>query len=87
MLERFGHIIPWVLVAVLGLLVLSIFLMHRTLLEGFDDSPPPQVSSAQRAQAISNMKAASSGNTNKLTDDKITEINTFLLNAMTNMEQ
>ena len=87
MLERFGYIIPWVLVAVLGLLVLSIFLMHRTLLEGFDDTstPPPQVSSAQRAQAISNMKAAASGNTNKLTDDKITEINTFLLNAMTSM--
>jgi hypothetical protein len=31
------------------------------------------------------MKAAASGNTNKLTDDKITEINTFLLNAMTTM--
>jgi hypothetical protein len=61
--------------------------MHRTLLEGFDDTstPPPPASPAQRALAINNMKAAASGNIDKLTDDKITEINTFLLTAMTNM--
>ena len=46
MLERFGHIIPWILVAVLGLLALAILMRYRSLLqpiyyfEEFQDAPP-----------------------------------------------
>jgi hypothetical protein len=115
MLERFGHIIPWILVAVLGLLALSILIMHRTLLspyyihEGFQDTtddtsadttadppadapsdptsePPPPADSMKRKTAINNMKSAAAAKpSNVPNDDKITEINTFILTAMTNM--
>ena len=46
MLERFGHIIPWILVTVLGLLALAILMRYRSLLqpiyyfEEFQDAPP-----------------------------------------------
>jgi len=94
MLERFGHIIPLVLVIVLGVLALSILVMYRSLLdpyyihEGFEDTtstPPPAANATQRAMAIDNMKSAASGTNPNAKDDKITEINTFILTAITNM--
>ena len=65
MLKRFGHIIPWILVIVLGLLVLSMFAMYRSFLfpypEGFDDVPPPPADPAKRMRAIHDMKMAAEG--------------------------
>ena len=52
MLERFGHIIPWILVAVLGLLALAILMRYRSLLqpiyyyEEFQDAPPSDETTA-----------------------------------------
>ena len=93
MLERFGHIIPLVLVVVLGVLALSILVMYRSLLdpyyihEGFQDTstPPPAANAAQRTMAINNIKSAASGTNPNAKDDKITEINTFILTGITNM--
>lgn len=93
MLERFGHIIPLVLVTVLGVLALSILVMYRSLLdpcyihEGFEDTstPPPAANAAQRTMAINNIKSSASGTNPNAKDDKITEINTFILTSITNM--
>lgn len=89
MLKRFGHIIPWILVIVLGLLVLSMFAMYRSFLfpypEGFDDVPPPPADPAKRMRAIHDMKTAAEGVQVESSDDMISNINAFILKAMTNM--
>jgi hypothetical protein len=89
MLKRFGHIIPWILVIVLGLLVLSMFAMYRSFLfpypEGFDDMPPPPADPAKRMRAIHDMKTAAEGVQVESSDDMISNINAFILKAMTNM--
>jgi hypothetical protein len=67
--------------------------MYRSLLdpyyihEGFQDTstPPPPANAAQRTMAINNIKSAASGTNPNAKDDKITEINTFILTAITSM--
>ena len=89
MLKRFGHIIPWILVSVLGLLVLSMFAIYRSFIlpypEGFDDSPPPLPDPAKRMRAINDMQTSVAGTQVESSDDMISNINAFILKAMSNM--
>lgn len=90
MLVRFGHIIPWILVGVLGLLALSILVMYRTVLfEGFDDTdvPPPLPTAVERARAINDMKTSVAGTAPEASVDSKKEVNAFILKSMTDMIQ
>lgn len=90
MLVRFGHIIPWILVSVLGLLALSILVMYRTVLfEGFEDTdvPPPVPTDVERARAINDMKTSVAGTAPEVPIDVTKDVNTFILKSMTDMIQ
>lgn len=85
MLVRFGHIIPWILVIVLGMLALSIVFMYRTVIfEEFEDTnvPPPVPSPTERARAINDMKTSVAGTSPEASVDSKKEVNTFILKTM-----
>ena len=82
MLARFGHIIPWILVVVLGFLALSILVTYRTLLfEDFEDPP----NALERARAINDMKTSVAGTAQDTSIDVIKAVNQFILKSMTDM--
>jgi hypothetical protein len=88
MLARFGHIIPWILVIVLGILALSIVVMYRTLLfEGFEDTdiPPSPPNEVERTRAINDIKTSVAGATPDSSVDIAKEVNQFILKSMRDM--
>ena len=88
MLARFGHIIPWILVTVIGFLALSIVFMYRTLLfEQFEDTniPPPPPNALDRARAINDIKTSVVGTPSDTSFDFTKEVNKFILKYMTDI--
>jgi len=88
MLARFGHIIPWILVTVIGFLALSILFTYRTLLfEEFQDTniPPPPPNAIVRARAINDIKTSVEGTPQDTSIDIVKAVNKFILKFMTDM--
>lgn len=88
MLARFGHIIPWILVVVLGFLALSILVTYRTLLfEDFEDTnvPPPPPNALERSRAINDIKTSVAGTPQDTSIDIKKAVNKFILKSMTDM--
>jgi len=88
MLARFGHIIPWILVVVLGFLALSMLVTYRTLLfEEFEDTniPPPPPNAVERARAINDIKTSVEGTPQDKSIDVVKAVNKFVLKYMTDI--
>jgi len=88
MLARFGHIIPWILVTVIGFLALSILVTYRTLLfEEFQDTniAPPPPNAVERARAINDIKTSVEGTPQDTSIDIVKAVNKFVLKYMTDI--